>query len=230
VTSGVQQFAANPGRRGGGRALAVWLAGVVLAAGLRGEVGWEAQKIRLDPPAGARDARGEFVFVNRGREPVRVLEARSSCECTVLARTETVVHPGQSGRVPVVVHLEGRRGRQTIGVVVVTSGPEVRQHELTVDVEIKEFAALAPRVVYWKVGDDPTPKALVLTLVDGFRLVAAESSLPHFTVTVVPRTEAVAELRVTPRDTWSRRSGELRVKVAQEGQPAVEIVAQVRVL
>lgn len=197
---------------------------------MRGEVAWEARTILLEPPAGSRDARGEFVFVNRGRQPVRILETRSSCECTVMARTDTAVAPGQAGRVPVTVHLEGRRGRQSIGVVVMTGEPEVRQHDLTVEVEIKEFAAVSPRMVYWKVGDDPGPKAVVLSLVNGFRLVSAVSASPHFTVEVVAQGEAAAELRVTPRDTWARRNGEIRIHVAQKGQPAIELVAQARVL
>ena len=37
------------------------------------------------------------------------------------------------------------------------------------------------------------------------------------------------QLRVTPRDAWARRSGFIKIKVAEDSQPPIEVLAQVRV-
>ena len=43
------------------------------------------------------------------------------------------------------------------------------------------------------------------------------------------RPDGAVQLRVTPRDTWAKRNGLIKVKVAQGRQLPVEIMAHVRV-
>ena len=196
---------------------------------LRAEPQWQAKRILLEPPAGAADAAGEFVFFNRGTSPIRVVDARSSCDCTVMAMEKSVVPPGEKGSIPFVFHVGSRQGRQSVIVVVTTNEPEVRTYELTVEVAIKDFAVLTPRLLYWKLGDDPAVKILQVSLVSDFRFVGAESASPDFSVEVAGRTDGAVQLRVTPRDTWAKRNGLIKVKVAQGRQLPVEIMAHLRV-
>jgi hypothetical protein len=205
------------------------LACLSLGGVLRAELQWRERHIALEPPAGAAAAPGEFVFVNRGTHPIRVTDVRSSCDCTVMAVGENVVLPGAKGRIPFVFHVGARRGRQSVAIAVTTHEPEVRNYELTVEVEIKDFALITPRLVFWNLGAEPEAKLLQVSLAFDFRFVGAESSSHDFSVEVGRQVVGGVQLRVTPRDTWAKRNGSIKIKVAKDSQPPIEVLAQVRV-
>jgi hypothetical protein len=215
--------------RDGARQLRLALFGLGLMGGLRAEVEWQARLVRLEPPAGAVEAVGEFVFTNRGADAVRVVDVRSSCECTVPDLAKRVFQPGEQGKIPVVFHVGTRQGRQAVNVTVTTHEPALRTHNLTLEVDLKEFALLTPRLLYWKVGDEPAAKVLQLTLADGFRLAGVESASPDFSVEALGAVGLTAQLRVKPRDTWAKRQGLIKIKVVQGAQPPLEVLAPVRV-
>jgi hypothetical protein len=200
-----------------------------LGGGLRAELEWRERRILLEPPVGAADVAGEFVFFNRGSTPIRVLDARSSCDCTVLAMERSVVQPGEQGKIPVMFHIGSRQGRQAVTVAVTTNEPEFRNYDLTLEIEIKDFATLTPRLLHWKVGDEPEPKIIQVTLATSFRFAGAESASRDFSVEKVGQVEQAVQLRITPRDTWAKRNGLIKIRVAKDPQPPIEILAPVRV-
>lgn len=203
---------------------------VCLAGTVRGEIEWKERRVQLSPPAGAAEAVGEFVFINRGQEPVRIIDVTSGCGCTVAAPEPRVVPAGEEGRVRAEFHLGDRRGTQTVAVVVSTEEPEPRTHELLLEVHIKDFVSVAPRLLYWRVGEEPTPKRVQLVLAEGFRLVGVTSGDDAFAVTVVGGEGANQQLEVTPRDTWAKRGGSAVIRVAQGDDAPVEQRIALRIL
>ena len=210
--------------------LGATLACLGLGGGLRAELQWSERRIVLEPPAGAAEASGEFEFVNRGTTTIRVVDVRADCGCTVLAPEKSVVLPGEKGKIRAVVHTESRLGRQSVAVVVTTNEPELRNYDLMVEVVIKDFATITPQLIFWRVGDEPAAKIFQVVLAPEFRFLGAESSTRDFSVEVAGETDGTVQLRVVPRDAWAKRSGLITVKVAQGGQPPIEVVANVRVL
>lgn len=203
---------------------------VFLAATLRGEIEWKERRLQLSPPAGAAEAVGEFVFINRGQEPVRVIEVTSGCGCTVAAPEPRVVPAGGEGRVRAEFHLGDRRGMQTVTVAVLTEEPERRTHELMLEVHIKDFVSVAPRLLYWRVGEEPKPKRVQLVVAEGFRLSGASSADEKFAVTVIDGDGPTPQLEVTPRDTWAKRNGSALIRVTQDGGPPIEQRIALRIL
>lgn len=197
---------------------------------VRAELVWPQKRLLLEPPAGASDAVGRFEFVNNGREPVRILEVRSGCGCTVTASEKEVIQPGEKGSIRAVFHIGSRQGPQSVAVTVSTSEPEIRNYDLTVEVMIKEFVTVTPRLVFWRVGDDPTTKTLHVTLAPDFRFLGAESASTDFAVKIDSRESGKIQLSVTPRDSWAKRNGTIKIRVAKDQLEPVEIVAAVRVL
>ena len=202
----------------------------LLSDTLSAEVQWKERTLRLEPPLGAQQASGVFEFTNTGTASVRIVEVRSGCGCTVAAMDKQVVAPGEKGTVQAVYHVAQRTGRQTVAVTVRTEEPEPRSHDLAVEVQIGAFAQLTPRLLYWRVGDDAAPKMLQVALVDGFEFVSAESVSGDFELAVVSKSEKAVELKVSPRDTWAKRTGSIRVTVAQPGQAEAVATALLRVL
>lgn len=197
---------------------------------MHAELQWLARRILLEPPAGAVEAFGEFEFINRGTTPIKVVEARSDCGCTVMAPEKSEVLPGEKGKIRAVYHIGSRQGKQSVAVTVTTSEPEAHSYELTVETEIKDFVTLTPRLIFWKVGDDPAAKIFQLTLLSNYRFLGAESSTTDFLVEVVGQADGMVQLRVTPRNTWAKRNGIVKLNVVQHPQAPVEVQAYVRVL
>jgi hypothetical protein len=197
---------------------------------LRAELQWRERRLLLEPPAGAADATGEFVYVNRGSTPVQIVEVRSGCGCTVMAAEKSVVPPGETGKLRAVFHVGSQTGKKTVAVTVMTTEPEPRQYDLTIETEIKDFISLVPRLIYWKLGDEPAAKIFQVNLAANYRFLAAESSTQDFAVEVAGQAGGSVQLRVTTRDTWAKRNGTIKIKVAQDGQPPVEALAYVRIL
>lgn len=212
------------------RGVAAGAIGCCLSVTAHAELQWEQTRLVLEPATGASDATGFFEFVNRGTKPVRIVEVQSGCGCTVAAPEQQTIEPGAKGRIRAVYHIGSKQGRQTVDVTVTTQEPEVRRYTLAVDVGIKESAVLAPRLLYWRVGEDPTSKTIQVKLAPEFRLIGAESASADFAVDVLAPAPDAVQLRITPRDTWAKRSGTIKVKIAREDQPPVEVVATARVL
>lgn len=114
-------------------------------------------------------------------------------------------------------------------VTVVTNEPAVRTYELVVEVVIREFVVVTPQALQWALGSEPAGRLLQVSLVAGFGFRGAESASPDFSVEEVGRADGAVQLRVTPRDTWARRNGLIKVKVAQEGKLPADVLVPVKV-
>jgi hypothetical protein len=78
-----------------------------------------------------------FRFANTGSKPLVIASATPSCGCTVPAKPEKPVMPGQEGEIKAVFDSQGRPGsnHKTITVVANTEGN--RNHVLAFDVNVK---------------------------------------------------------------------------------------------
>lgn len=183
------------------------------AAPLPAELEWRERLVRLDPAVGVFHARAEFSCVNRGSAPVRVVEVRSGCGCTVTGMDREVIQPGETARLQAVFEAGERRGLQAVTITVLTAGPAAVRHELTLEVALKDVVSASPRALVWRLGDDPAAKNLQIMPAAGFEFVGAASLSPEFAVEVVGRMPGSVQLRVTPRDTWAKRDGAIRLQV-----------------
>ncbi len=205
------------------------LAGLCGAGSLRAELQWREQHILLEPPAGAVEVAGAFECGNPGAVPIRVIDVRSGCGCTVTGLDADVIPPGGKATLHAIFHVGERRGRQTVTITVTTAEPALVQHDLTLEVRIKDFATVSPRALVWRLGEDAGPKIFQVQLAAGFDFVGAASTVPEFSVEVLGEQGGAVQLRVRPRDTWSRRTAAIRVEVARPQSPPVALLAGVHV-
>lgn len=210
----------------------IFLALVVLSLSplAHAELQWQQRRLVLEPAIGAHEVVGIFEFVNRGTQAVRVTDVQSGCGCTVAVLDQDVVMPGEKGRVRATFHVGDRQGRQSVAVTVTAHEPAVRTYDLTLEVVVQEFATVSPRLLHWRVGDDVSSKVFRLTLANGFGFVGAEITSADFSIAVINPSSNTVELTITPRDLWAKRSGTIKIQVAQPNHPPMEITAMVRVL
>lgn len=218
----------RPTARRVGRAL--WVMALFgCCTGLRAELQWKETTVILEPPAGAHEAVAMFEFKNLGAGLVRIIEVQSGCGCTAAVVDDASVQPGESGQIAARYHSDGKHGRQTVALTVVTDEAPGRSYPLTLEVRLKESASVSPMSQIWRVGEDVTAKVFTVSLAPGFRFVGAESTSRDFAIEVLPGAEGRAQFQVTPRDLWAKRSAAIKVKVAGEGGAVVESVAIVRI-
>lgn len=218
-----------PGRRGRFFRFGLALVGLGLAGPLQAELLWQQRRLLLEPPAGAMEVAGVFECVNPGQVPIRVIDVHSGCGCTVTGLDADVIPPGGKGILHAVFQVGERRGPQTVTITVTTAEPAIVRQDLTLEVIVKDFATVSPRALVWRLGEDTAPKTLQVQVAAGFRFVGATSVGPEFRVEVAGEEGNSVRLRVTPRDTWARRSAAIRVEVARPESPAVVLQAGVHV-
>jgi hypothetical protein len=73
-------------------------------------------------PAGTA-VRLDFWFTNAGNGPLEILKVQPSCGCTVAGAYDRIVPPGESGKIPLVLHTGKTSGRASKSITVFTNVP-----------------------------------------------------------------------------------------------------------
>jgi hypothetical protein len=95
-----------------------------------------------------------FTLVNDGDEPLKILDVRTNCGCTVATLDKREVAPGQSMLVRATLHLQGRHGPQLKTVLLATNDPENAQVLLTFKGEAIETIEVQPNYISFGSLDD----------------------------------------------------------------------------
>lgn len=215
----------------GGRA-AIWLLLMALAlpSAAQAQLAWTETRLQLDPPAGAHESTAVFTMTNRGERLVRITDVQTGCGCTVPDLERTELKPGEQGTLRAIYHPGLRQGRQSVTISVFTDEGRSQPYELALDVVIKPTVGIAPRLVYWRLGDEPEARSVDVTLVEDYRLLGVESSSPDFTAELVAGEGMRRIVRVVPRDTIARRQAQITVRVARGEAEPETVVFWARVL
>ncbi len=168
----------------------------------------------------------EFPFRNTGAQPVRVVRIQPSCDCLAASAEPESVAPGGAGKIAVTFTLGGRSGRQEKSVNVFFADEPERPVELRLVVDIPEPVAIAPRFVFWRVGEAPEAKVFAITLADAAdQLGEIGCAEAGFAVRLEPtldprRWRAV----VQPVDTARPRQAVVRLTASVGGQRRVFVL------
>ncbi len=158
------------------------------------------------------EARGTFVFINRGRAAVEITKVEPSCSCLVPRLDQERFEPGQEGRLVLRVQPANESpGRKELFCDVSYNDPEPRQVRLTFKLEIPErqMTVSPPALmVFHPEGSEPTPQTF--TVADGrkqpFEIVEVQ-------VTSDLVTTDIGERQVTPEGVWQQT-----IKVTVQGK------------
>jgi len=159
--------------------------------------------VDLGPIQATSEARGTFVFVNRGRDAVEIQKVEPSCSCLVPRIDQKRIEPGEEGRIVLRVQPANESsGRKELFADVFYTDPEPRQVRLTFKLQIPErqMTVSPPALmVFHPAGSEPT--VATFTVVDGrkksFEIVDVESNSELVSAVVGERT-------VAPDGTWQQ--------------------------
>ncbi len=192
----------------------LWVA-LIPAQGICASLSWERDTIQVQLPHAQESYEAAFTFRNTSREAVKIEKVEASCGCTNATASKTIFAPGETGQVLAKYSAAGQSGLKRVGVSVWIAG-EAAPKELSLVVDVLAKVGAAPRLVYWRVHDKPTPKAIRLTVADGYEIEA----IRHDNTLVKPAVKGAKgsreyEITLTPLKTGTPMRTKLDVVVSR---------------
>ena len=108
---------------------------------------------------------GIYEFENVGDYPVTIREVIPSCGCTTAKLDKKVYQPGEVGQIDALFTLGHRIGLQRKNIRVVTDDEQQPVKILVLQVLIPELLRISPRLIYWHLSEEPTPKSAYVQIV-----------------------------------------------------------------
>ena len=184
-------------------------------AAAHAQLAWEKTEIELRPKPGDQEAVAQFKYTNKGDQPVKITNVKSSCGCTVPALKKNEVAPGESGEITATFKIGNRTGTQVKTVRVDTDHPAQPSANLVLKAVIPDVLQVQPAFVYWQTGEAVKPKTITVRAGKDVPITTLEvtSSNPDFT-TSVAKGSAPGEflISVQPKDTSRLLSATLTIK------------------
>ena len=159
--------------------------------------------VDLGPIQPTGEARGTFVFLNRGRDAVEITKVEPSCSCLVPRLDQRRFEPGEDGRLVLRVQPANESsGKKELFCDVTYNDPEPRQVRLTFKLEIPErqMTVTPPALmVFHPEGSEPTPQTF--TVADGrkkpFEIIEVEATSDLVSADI-------GERKVTSEGVWQQ--------------------------
>ncbi|MBC2607412.1 DUF1573 domain-containing protein [Pelagicoccus albus] len=195
---------------------------VALAEGLQ----WETESLFFETEFGAEEVIAEYPFTNTGEQAIEIVNASSSCGCTVPTLDKRSYAPGESGTLKAIFTLGSRQGMQhkSITILTKTEGQdEEESHLLKLAVDIPIPVTFKPRVHFWKIGSEAKAKEIEVNIHEKMPFALShlvrkdeeeESNFDYEIVTVEPNLKYL--VRITPKTT-ERKSRDVYF-LASEGE------------
>jgi hypothetical protein len=127
---------------------------------------WETTEQTFNSKQQDKEVVAKYKFTNTGPKPIKIQNVRTSCGCTTAALSKTEYAPGESGQIEAKFTFSGRTGKQEKAISVDTSANPGQPTILKLHVYIQETVKIEPDVVFWRVGDQPDPKAIHITIAE----------------------------------------------------------------
>jgi Protein of unknown function (DUF1573) len=165
-----------------------------------------------------------FRFKNTGASAVTIASIRSSCGCTTAQLTKRDYAPGESGEVVAEFRFGSRTGMQEKTLTVTTDEASAPAVTLQLRVAIEEALTVQPTLVFWRVGETPTPRVIQLGAKADrpVRIDSVESADPAFRSQLKTSKEGESYvLTVEPVSTASRATTTLTITTrGKDGEAA----------
>ncbi|MBI2513531.1 MAG: DUF1573 domain-containing protein [Opitutae bacterium] len=147
---------------------------LLLAAGLatafavaRGQLAFDQPERHVTANPDETSLALEFPFRNTGRSVVTIKVVRTCCGCTAADFPKRTFAPGESGVVTLEFLYADLTGHQRKTVYVDTDAADAAPTALTLDVTIPERMVVAPRLLTWRRGTEPSAQTVAITVAPG---------------------------------------------------------------
>jgi hypothetical protein len=172
-----------------------------------------------------------FPFQNRSGVPIKILEVKTDCNCTVARPGKDTYAPGERGEIVVNFTFGVRTGVQRKAVVVLTDHPSQPAVPLALIATIPAVLTLPTSLLLWTEDEKPEAKSLVVKASEDppVRELHAGTDSPFLTVGVQRVSGTEFRVEVTPQPGRRNISAALQIEALLDGNRRKRVSAFVRV-
>jgi hypothetical protein len=160
---------------------------------------WETPEVLLDLDSSMAGGDAVFSFVNEGTTPVKILNIKPGCGCTVPVLEKTEFAPGEHGTLSTRFTTGERRGAYHVPIHVQMDDGSLA--ELSLVAQIRELVKYFPPNIAWAKGEKRAPKDIEFhwSASDDVKITALRSVNPSIKVELVADHDwNGARVRLTP--------------------------------
>jgi hypothetical protein len=187
----------------------------VFAASAHGQLAFDQPEQSFKAKPEQESIVAKYRFTNSGKEPVKIEEVKTSCGCTTAALKKTDYAPGESGEIDAKFTFGGRTGRQEKVIIVSTSQAKQKPIFLRLVVDIEDQINIQPELVFWRVGEQPEPKKIQITVADNapIKILSVVSDNPLIKAQLSEVNPGKAyEIQITPTDVSQQGGATLLIR------------------
>jgi hypothetical protein len=128
---------------------------------------FDSPQAEASPTLSDAEVVSHFRFTNAGAAPVKLVSVKASCSCTTAQLAKSDYQPGESGEITATFAIGDRVGEQRKTISVLTDDPGAPTYALLMIVHLPSQAQISPRVLVWRLGDDPAARTVDIVIPDG---------------------------------------------------------------
>jgi len=176
---------------------------IIISLSARAELKWDKTEIELHPTPADKQEVGHFKYQNTGKTPVHFKSVHASCGCTTAQTQKDEVPGGGTGEITATFNIGDRTGTQVKTVTVETDEATNSKTVLTLKTIIPQQLEINPTFVFWKQGDKPDPKTIMVKVGKDFTVkhIKVTSSSPDFQTKVEDKGNGEFQIDVQPQAT-----------------------------
>ncbi|MBN2590410.1 MAG: DUF1573 domain-containing protein [Sedimentisphaerales bacterium] len=133
-----------------------------------------------------------FTLINAGKEPLEILDVKTSCGCTVPEYTKSPIPPGSKSELNVTMYSEGRSGPYSGQIIVKTNSKDYPLLTMDIKAEFKLYQgniSVFPQNIVWEEilkGKEVSQKVKVLRHgEDPLNFIRATCDIPNIKVNII---------------------------------------------
>lgn len=160
----------------------------------------------------------QFDFENTGKYPVEIKKISTSCGCTMVKPAKSLYLPKEKGNIEGTFIIGDRIGTQNQEITIETNDISKKYYKLTLKLYIKREINLSPKVLIWRIGNEPIPQNAAITSINPIEIQSIKSESDDVLISLARKDEDYKKyvFSISPRSTEMRLNSTIEIKTVNK--------------
>lgn len=151
-----------------------------------------------------------YKFSNIGSTPIKIVDIKTSCTCTIPSIKKNTFMPNEGGEITGYIDVNDKVGLQENIITVYTDSISQPQKKLFLKINITRPVEIKPHVLFWPKCSSPVGKKILITTINSWRLHDVECNKKLFDIKIKGECNE-SEISVTPVSTLRSSSDTVKI-------------------